>query len=89
MPLPSAETTIAAATSNDDQGREGHGGEVVDQSEVVCERIDDGHLAEDSMPTASTAPKRPTIIPSIMNGQRMNQLVAPTSRITSTSRRRA
>ena len=35
------------------------------------------------------APARPTITPSIMNGQRMNQSVAPTSRITSTSRRRA
>ena len=32
---------------------------------------------------------KPTITPSITNGQRMNQLVAPTSFITSTSRRRA
>ena len=31
---------------------------------------------------------KPTMTPSIMNGQRMNQRVAPTSRITSTSRRR-
>ena len=31
----------------------------------------------------------PQMIPSITNGQRMNQLVAPTSFITSTSRRRA
>ena len=46
-------------------------------------------LPRTSMPTAISAPVRPTIIPSIMNGQRMNQLVAPTSRITSTSRRRA
>ena len=34
-------------------------------------------------------PIAPTIMPSITNGQRMNQLVAPTSFITSTSRRRA
>ena len=34
-------------------------------------------------------PRKPTSRPSITNGQRMNQLVAPTSRITSTSRRRA
>ena len=31
---------------------------------------------------------KPTTTPSIRNGQRMNQRVAPTSRITSTSRRR-
>jgi hypothetical protein len=42
-----------------------------------------------SMATATTAPASPTITPSMMNGQRMNQFVAPTSRITSTSRRRA
>jgi hypothetical protein len=38
---------------------------------------------------AVAAPIRPQTSPSTMNGQRMNQLVAPTSRITSTSRRRA
>ena len=35
------------------------------------------------------APSTPQIIPSSMNGQRTNQLVAPTSFMTSTSRRRA
>lgn len=35
------------------------------------------------------APTRPWIRPSSMNGIRMNQLVAPTNRITSTSRLRA
>jgi len=38
---------------------------------------------------ASRPPMAPTITPSIMKGQRMNQSVAPTSFITSTSRRRA
>src|ERR1700730_17677056 len=38
---------------------------------------------------ATNAPAAPTTIPSITNGQRMNQSVAPTSFITSTSRRRA
>jgi hypothetical protein len=42
-----------------------------------------------SSSTASTPARKPTITPSITNGQRMNQLVAPTSFITSTSRRRA
>src|ERR671911_270953 len=42
-----------------------------------------------SRSTASTPPRKPTMIPSITNGQRMNQLVAPTSFMTSTSRRRA
>ena len=42
-----------------------------------------------SMPTATAAPERPTTRPSITNGQRTNQFVAPTSRMTSTSRRRA
>ena len=37
---------------------------------------------------ASTPPSAPTMTPSITNGQRMNQSVAPTSFITSTSRRR-
>src|SRR5919108_3150383 len=32
--------------------------------------------------TASRPPRKPTITPSITNGQRMNQLVAPTSFIT-------
>ena len=35
------------------------------------------------------APTRPSTNPSSMNGTRMNQLVAPTSFITATSRRRA
>ena len=39
--------------------------------------------------TATTAPKRPCMSPSSMNGIRMNQFVAPTSFITPTSRRRA
>ncbi len=38
---------------------------------------------------ANNAPAAPTTVPSITNGQRMNQSVAPTSFITSTSRRRA
>src|ERR1700689_4924282 len=46
-------------------------------------------LAIPSTPIASAAPAAPTTIPSITNGQRMNQSVAPTSFITSTSRRRA
>ena len=37
---------------------------------------------------ASTPPIAPSTIPSMTNGQRMNQSVAPTSFITSTSRRR-
>ena len=41
------------------------------------------------MQSAPIAPTAPTIVPSITNGQRMNQSVAPTSFITSTSRRRA
>src|SRR5205823_7430819 len=40
-------------------------------------------------PNAPTAPMRPCTRPSNMNGTRMNQLVAPTSFITATSRRRA
>ena len=39
--------------------------------------------------TERIAPIRPQMMPSMTNGQRMNQLVAPTSFITSTSRRRA
>jgi hypothetical protein len=46
-------------------------------------------FATQSSTTATAAPRKPTTSPSITNGQRMNQLVAPTSRITSTSRRRA
>ena len=38
---------------------------------------------------ATTEPISPWIMPSDMNGSRMNQLVAPTSFITETSRRRA
>ena len=38
---------------------------------------------------APTAPASPASSPSIMNGPRMNQFVAPTSFITSISRRRA
>jgi len=38
---------------------------------------------------AAADPMRPQTNPSTMKGQRMNQLVAPTKRITSTSRRRA
>ncbi len=38
---------------------------------------------------ASTPPTAPTMTPSMTNGQRMNQSVAPTSFITSTSRRLA
>ena len=37
---------------------------------------------------ATSPPMKPTTTPSITKGQRMNQRVAPTSRITSTSRRR-
>ena len=37
---------------------------------------------------ATSPPAKPTTTPSIMKGQRMNQRVAPTRRITSTSRRR-
>ena len=46
-------------------------------------------MASASTAIASKAPAAPTTIPSITNGQRMNQSVAPTSFITSTSRRRA
>ena len=46
-------------------------------------------LVTASTAIASTPPAAPTITPSITNGQRMNQSVAPTSFITSTSRRRA
>ena len=46
-------------------------------------------LVAASTAMANSAPTAPTMIPSITNGQRMNQSVAPTSFITSTSRRRA
>ena len=39
--------------------------------------------------SAPTAPPSPASSPSIMNGPRMNQFVAPTSFMTSISRRRA
>ncbi len=41
------------------------------------------------MNAAPIPPSAPSTIPSIKNGQRMNQSVAPTSFMTSTSRRRA
>ena len=40
-------------------------------------------------PRRQTRPTNPTVTPSIRNGQRMNQLVAPTSFMISTSRLRA
>ena len=46
-------------------------------------------LTTPSSSTASVPPRTPTITPSSTNGQRMNQSVAPTSFMTSTSRRRA
>jgi hypothetical protein len=50
-------------------------------------------LSANSLPrisstTAPTAPAKPQISPSSMNGPRTNQFVAPTSFITSISRRR-
>ena len=45
-------------------------------------------LASASRPTAPAPPSAPRNSPSSTNGQRMNQSVAPTSFITSTSRRR-
>ena len=45
--------------------------------------------AKNTKPMASTPPISPWTKPSSMNGTRMNQLVAPTSFITSISRRRA
>ena len=41
-----------------------------------------------TIPAAMTAPSKPCTKPSTMNGSLMNQLVAPTSRMTLTSRRR-
>ena len=41
-----------------------------------------------SMPSAPTAPRNPVSMPSSMNGRRTNAFVAPTSFITSISRRR-
>src|SRR5215213_1073726 len=45
-------------------------------------------LPRRSRKTANSEPMKPTISPSSMNGPRTNQLVAPTSFITSISRRR-
>ena len=91
-----AQRDAAAERGNEDRGgnehrdqrREAHGREIVDQSEVVGKRILIV-LPEQQYADRDPAPVSPTITPSIMNGQRMNQLVAPTSLITSTSRRRA
>ena len=62
-------------------------------SGVLCRwpRIDGSatSLPTTSRATASTDPARPCSSPSSMNGPRTNQLVAPTSFITSISRRRA
>ena len=63
------------------------GAEISDQS--LASGSSSATLASPSTAIASSAPAAPTTIPSITNGQRMNQSVAPTSFITSTSRRRA
>ena len=57
----------------------------------MCGRIDGSatSLPTTSRRTAKTEPPRPQSRPSSMNGPRMNQFVAPTSFITSISRRRA
>src|SRR5918996_5797143 len=89
MPLPSAETTTQASISR----AASSGKSIVSGAASTAKSSDKGSirvsLATVSSSTASRPPKKPTMMPSITNGQRMNQLVAPTSFITSTSRRRA
>ena len=89
MPLPDARDRDAGDHQHDDQEPEVDRVGRAEQREAVAQRVDDRVLAIASSSTASRPPRKPTIIPSITNGQRMNQLVAPTSFITSTSRRRA
>ena len=48
-----------------------------------------GRITKVMNPTATAAPRSVWMMPSTMNGTRMNQFVAPTSFITSISRRRA
>ena len=57
----------------------------------MCGRIDGNAIVFPSVSriTASREPTNPQTSPSSMNGPRMNQFVAPTSFITSISRRRA
>jgi hypothetical protein len=89
IPLPTAETRMQASISSTTSS----GKSIVSGAASKAKRSDSGSmkvsLAIVSRRTASTPPRKPTITPSITNGQRMNQLVAPTSFITSTSRRRA
>ena len=55
----------------------------------LSERVDDCDLANPQHQYRNPAPPRmPTTTPSIAKGQRMNQRVAPTRRMTSISRRR-
>src|SRR6202167_6253608 len=56
---------------------------------LVLEKLSSRKCSENTVTDAKIAPKRPWATPSNMNGTRMNQLVAPTSFITDTSRRRA
>src|SRR5580658_7771006 len=55
----------------------------------VLEKLSSRKCSENTVSDANNAPKRPWATPSNMNGTRMNQLVAPTSFMTDTSRRRA
>ena len=48
----------------------------------------DAEVAQSTIPAATIAPIKPCTRPSTMNGRRMNQLVAPTRRMTPTSRLR-
>ena len=56
---------------------------------LLLSQLERAQLPSQTKPAANTAPMRPVTNPSSTNGQRMNQLVAPTRRMISTSRRRA
>src|ERR1700691_2958058 len=56
---------------------------------LMLEKLSSRKCSENTVSDANRAPKSPWATPSNMNGTRMNQLVAPTSFITDTSRRRA
>src|ERR1700758_3942537 len=88
-PEPTAETRTPAPTSTATSAVNGivRGAAISDQ--LLASGSSSATLVTPSTAIASSAPKAPTMMPSITNGHRMNQSVAPTSFITSTSRLRA
>jgi hypothetical protein len=56
---------------------------------LLSSQLASAQFESQTKPAARIAPMSPVMKPSSTNGQRMNQLVAPTSRMISTSRRRA